>query len=89
MKAQVRFSLLGLSLGRFSLAIIALSLFGCTATVDVDKNKLGPKPVSCVKGTRINCPCPDGTISTQTCNAYLRYDQCGCRSQFGASGTGG
>ena len=81
MKADVWFSV---ALG----VVLAGVLAGCTATVDVNKNKLGPRPVSCTQGSTIPCPCPDGSTATQTCNAFLRYDQCACPNPFGAAGMG-
>lgn len=63
--------------------LLLLLLSGCTAVVDVDKSKLGVRPVACVRNTTASCPCTDGTTSMQVCNAYLRYDPCQCNVPVG------
>jgi hypothetical protein len=71
----------GFSLG----LLVAGTTTGCTATIDADKSKLGPRPTSCVVGSQNACACPGGVVRTQVCNAYGRYDLCMC----GGAGVGG
>jgi hypothetical protein len=60
---------------------------GCSAIVDANPRKLGPSPVPCdAKAKPAECLCPDGSTSTQSCNALGRYDPCKCA---GAAGRGG
>jgi hypothetical protein len=70
------------------LAVWVLAIAGCSASVDVDKAQLKSRPIGCVKGAAVACPCPDGTASQQVCNALGRYDACQCDEPAGA-GTGG
>lgn len=67
------------------------SLGACSAIVDSDAAKLGALPIACETGRSVNCPCPDGSTSTQTCNKLARYDVCACKGQgqAGRSGASG
>jgi len=56
----------------------ALSCVACSAVIDSDKRKLGALPIACEPGQSVPCPCRDGSMSTQRCNALARYDRCAC-----------
>lgn len=74
--------------GLFLWLLLGVTTTGCTATIDADKSKLGPRPVGCTVGTEIACTCPDQSASRQKCNGYGRYDPCACGS-LGTAGIGG
>lgn len=65
---------------RYGWAIVLGILLLQACTVDTDKGKLKARPVGCLKGTTLVCPCPDGSTSAQTCNELGRYDPCQCDS---------
>lgn len=66
-------------------AVFGLALCtACSAVIDSDKRKLGALPVACEPGQSAPCPCRDGTMSTQVCNGYARYDRCACAATGGS-----
>jgi hypothetical protein len=64
-------------------ALLALSS-ACSAVVDGDKSKLGPMPIPCNQGELAPCPCRDGSMSVQRCNALLKFDRCMCAGVAGS-----
>lgn len=68
---------------------LGLILAACSAIVDTDKAKLGPVPVPCEPGQIAPCPCRDGSMSTQKCNAMARFDSCVCSVNAGRGGRAG
>ena len=71
-----------------AMALVACSA-ACSAVVDGDKTKLGPMPIPCNEGEQVSCPCRDGTMSVQRCNALLKFDRCMCAGVAGTGGQGG
>jgi hypothetical protein len=72
------------------LVVLALLLQACSASIDVDKARLKTQPVGCLKGTKLVCPCSDGTTSHQTCNDLGRYEPCLCgQASESSAGAGG
>ena len=69
-------------------ALLAFSS-ACSAVIDGDKSKLGPMPVPCNEGELAPCPCRDGSMSVQRCNALLKFDRCMCAGVAGSGGQAG
>jgi hypothetical protein len=66
---------------------LAFTLSACSAVVDADPRKLGPKPVPCDPGSSVTCICANGASSLQNCNALRRYDPCSCMQPVAGSGS--
>jgi hypothetical protein len=82
---------------RFLLAFAALALLalvGCSLIASPDRKELGPEPQICAPGACSSCPCTDGQMGQQLCNAQSTYDPCVCPSNpacpmaGGAAGSG-
>jgi hypothetical protein len=72
---------------RAPVLLSALTLFAvasCRLIIDADADELGPPPVACSSGDRLDCVCPTGMAAVQVCNAGGSFDPCPCPPLGGA-----